>query len=72
MFGAERLRKLRVKERRDVATHRSGLRVHVNDKFAVEDRVRMVVLRPILMREREPVALVDCVLAVNLRHALSA
>jgi hypothetical protein len=47
-------------------THRSGDGVDINHKLAVEDRVRVVELFAVLVREREPVDLVHIVLAVDL------
>lgn len=47
-------------------THRSGDGVDIDHKLAVEDRVRVVELFAILMREGEPIDLVHVILAIDL------
>ena len=62
-----RLANKREGEKEDRRTHLARFRVDVDDELAVEDRVRVVELGAVLVREREPVALVDRILAVDLR-----
>lgn len=48
-------------------THRSCCGINIDDKLAIQYRVRVVVLCSVLMREGEVVVLVNLVFAVDLR-----
>lgn len=47
-------------------THIPGVGIDVDDHLAVEDRVAVIELGPVLVREREAVVLVEILLAIDL------